>query len=1103
MANPVVSPETYNIYDKGYRTGAQTSIFIGPIWVEEVLQLQLSTGTNDQPVYPYASPYYDRLLLGKYIVSGSIGITYTEPDYLLRVIELARGESITESELHNLIERRKSIFANSVKYKLLTEKVLQQGSLTQEDLAGDNLTSYITNYVDRITREIETTSLRGDSLDPQNFELTVIRGNPYDTSQSIEIYEGIKIVGTASVVTNDDNALMEVYSFTGRKKPDRTVRTPVPKADGYFSIDNLLTMAVELASSLIDALLDPPVIDVRKTLKRTTLANSTDKIALAGILSSNTQMSGKEAQFLEIIWDIEYNKKYTERNRIAITATTPLALFKKGTGATPIEVTSPSTPVTLMPPEWEGIGTHFDNSFGRLVSPDRLGTSKYISAIARVVPAQLHTKLGGSIVLPRYKRNNMDVGSFIPPKLIPEDSTFSFMDQQIPDLTVSTLWTCTTGFRNTPSIEHPQHNEEKQEEGPSYVGEVAQPIFGFAYIERIRGIYDDTYFGFAISQPVYLDYKEITSPEPVTDSNTDTSSDFRAKGTFAESEYDKDIIIPNYIDKDEDMATYITDKGEDKIEVNVDPAKGDEIDISFVVLKPDEINIEDIIDDDGSIPIEWADGPKEDAAHLNPSAPPPYIWKVGDKVRVGLDVYECNDDHEKENTFEDENGIIFDYWDYVGVWFDPHIREVKKTIDNSRLVTDLGKCLYVRPFVLTNKGEFTKIEEIGSTGVYEGKWNPPNDFPTDIEGDDKKQYAAELAWYLNKESNQDRDDTCDFYFDYRWAVKNTSGFTTQGVAMTIEILYFIRPKDDDWEKVDVGGGKKVKQQEILRKDNGQPGPRKVVNVYWLVFIAPTKKTDVSESNKDRSVIVKHDMQGLSGRKLELYNITRCDILQIPKIPMYAWNPENSILKGILNALIQSFENLINIWWPTPDHMFPVHSNMGRVSAFLRGYACNINVDNITEQILEATFSDDSQIHTVVGDPPNTEGQSSQGWTLRKALANAINERDSSNNSSREASRNAKRDAGEISDDIYVDLASSIRATLKEKVKQRGMKVIDDNSYLGRQSSFTGITTIYRDNITPAPAVISWGLTEDGYKELKNIEAINITSSAIVLGGYTN
>jgi len=151
MALPQLSP----IYDEGYHTGADVSVFIGPLWVEEAVSIYLRTATNDIVVYPYSDPHYSRSLVGRYLMQGSLTINVTEPDYLLRLIEVAKNESITESALRELVEKRKAVFQQTLTDRLLST-YSERGSITigGSETDEEKLLAYITEYTERVTREV-------------------------------------------------------------------------------------------------------------------------------------------------------------------------------------------------------------------------------------------------------------------------------------------------------------------------------------------------------------------------------------------------------------------------------------------------------------------------------------------------------------------------------------------------------------------------------------------------------------------------------------------------------------------------------------------------------------------------------------------------------------------------------------------------------------------------------------------------------------------------------------------------------------------------------------------------------------------------------------
>jgi hypothetical protein len=74
----------------GYRadcfSGAQISLYIGGIWVEDAVSIQYTLSDPKSPVYGYNSRYYDMVAFGNRVVQGQIAIAYTEEGYLSSIL---------------------------------------------------------------------------------------------------------------------------------------------------------------------------------------------------------------------------------------------------------------------------------------------------------------------------------------------------------------------------------------------------------------------------------------------------------------------------------------------------------------------------------------------------------------------------------------------------------------------------------------------------------------------------------------------------------------------------------------------------------------------------------------------------------------------------------------------------------------------------------------------------------------------------------------------------------------------------------------------------------------------------------------------------------
>lgn len=1062
MSNPIITLDTYNIYDRGYRGGAQTSIFIGPVWIEEAVSLRIGTGTSDRPVYPYSGVYYSRLLQGTYMVSGALTIAFTEADYLMKVIESARNESIQEEELYELIERRKSVFTDSVKYRMLAERAAQTTAEAEKRAYG---------YVNRITREIETTSVNG-MYNPRDFELTIIRGDLYTDTKAIEIYQNVKINGTDSITAVDDTPHMEMYTFTAKRKPERKQRVVIDKPEGVFSLTNLAEAAMNIAEKLVEELFVPPSISVTQPAQRTLLMRNTDKLALGGLLAKNSWFHGKSAQFIEVNYAIEFPRTYSQvsygSERKEFESTVPVAVYVNGTDVS-------GGTVKLVGPRFVSQDNSkirgFDNSFGFLIAPHRYGCSKYFAAVSRVEPLTMYTPMGGSIVLPRFKRTDFEIGSFLPPKVLTNPDTFSFTDSDLGGLTMATLWTCLSGFRNSPSVYHPQSaisghstsrnrfaiygrianaessgdkgtlkdmclDAETQRFESGAIREVSQPVFSFALVDKF--VFDSSTSTITMGEPHYADYMGIVQD----------TSDFGVN--------DPDNIIISF-----DSTGQVTGAVLKKAQTPVDVI----CNVTASVVELTDVFEYDV---EGGVPRSWASGPPHDDAHKSGVL---YQWLADEVVSVGPVAYSCLVSHVPSSSFAADASA----WEELGEWYFPKFFTMSTAMDNARLTVDFDKCIYLRPLVFLDRNDAsistTTYNE--TEGRYECSYTPLPNPGTGL--------PAIATWF----GTSAKDSSCDVDLTYIWVPKNISAYQQLGQSFTILGTYSLKPASSV-RTVSVGG-ESVSWNDIYTPTGSKISPIKAY-VYWVLLIAPVKRTNTPAKAVDPKVHVRvvSDENSRCGRRLELYNITRCDITGITGAKWSAYNPTDSTWQAIKNQLTIIFEQVLNLF-TTTVYTYPVKTNLERIAGYMRGYAFSISISEIVQQVMECEFKDPGNVITgKVGSAPAwLTDYFDTGWTLHAAVSKAVDE----------PSLSTPNTITTTSvEQFYENIYSSVETYVKTRAKQKGMKVQDT-------IDFPGCLTIYKDAQPPAEATVAYGLSEDGYNFLKGIVTTS-TTSILKRGGYS-
>lgn len=1029
----LADPVTWNVYDRGYRGGAQASLFIGPVWVEEVLSIQVSTQTSDMPVYPYSSPYFGQLMLGNYQVTGQIGIAYTEPDYLLRIIETARNASIQDSELRELIEGRKSIFMDTVKYRLLTSKLLDQGEISLEQ---NILTEYATNYVQRITREIETSSLNRGGLNPQNFELTVVTGSLYGDTQSIEIFENVKIIGTGRVIANDDSSAMEVYQFIGRKKPDRTQRVIAPRDSYLLSRSNLIQLATEVVTQLVDAMLAPPKRTVYATEVRTSEMLSTDKIAIAGLLPRTPRMYGKQSSFAEIVYSLEFPSLFKQFKKLDGTLENIKSIRKvkliRASNRTEYEVDAYlGCPLVIRNgnvTEEQG----FDNRFGRIIFPDREQLAKHIKAVAPIKPIQTNFKRGGSIALPRYSNKEFGMGSYYPPEIV-DLTTFDYDERKLDTITYGTLWCSTLGARSTNGTLREKREADTEEERlDNLISEITQPLNTMALVHQIEADWEEskTYFEMKFSAPRPIDFcnlhipgkgKRVKSELKVGKPGNKIVVTFSKSGTF-------------WGDNSLDMVTFegpIKDEYSEQVNAAADAGRmGDVPSADWSVFEESRFDIK----------------------HFSHDAPPPSA--------------------DNPSTL------------------DPHYFELELKLSMPALASTMNKCIYVTPFVFL-EGDTVRVP---AGPIYVGTQTDEK-LPSGANVSDyfatlvaKKDWER-LAFYMK--TREGRDDSCKVEIAYDNVVMDQSGYFDQNGRIRINGVYFLKAKDNV-HLVRTDDGVSLDRRSFLISDyrgTGHLGLPKKVHIFWVASVMPLLHLPPSIKDEVSKVDIVHDISGLCGRYVELYNITRCDAMMHNATLLV--NLDSGILNPIRNALVEIFRRIFpSIDAPVLSYTFPLKAMWERFAGFLSGYSFRIDVQRLTENVLDCSFI--GNMDALVGRtlPARTDGAK---WTLGRALQIAEREQ-------REQQVPETENAGKLKESTYTELNTIIRGIIERKLQEMGGEII-------QRIAGKGHLVIDVDNLLPASDVVAYGLTKDGYQDLQAMTAYNAAAGGdtvtnqIRLGGY--
>ena len=201
----MAAPTTIN---QEYFCGSQAGLFIGDLWVDDIVQYDYNVSVSSQPIYGYGSTFHDQVINGRVDIQGSFVINFREPNYLWLIVQEHTKNWIKDYSL------KKSTVVDP--YSSATDYSSTQSRKANIDfffknrdasLAKDHLEKKLAPLVDVVS---------GDSEHMLSHPFTM--KFEYGESGIFEQLEGVKIVATSKIIDSSGQPIKEVYRFVARKR---------------------------------------------------------------------------------------------------------------------------------------------------------------------------------------------------------------------------------------------------------------------------------------------------------------------------------------------------------------------------------------------------------------------------------------------------------------------------------------------------------------------------------------------------------------------------------------------------------------------------------------------------------------------------------------------------------------------------------------------------------------------------------------------------------------------------------------------------------------------------------------------------------------------
>ena len=206
-----------NRLNQEYFSGAQGSLYIGDVWVDDVINYSFRVEHSRSPVYGYGSQHYDLMPKGTIIIMGEFTINFREPNYLWLILERYKkfnrnGRARTEQEAQQLLKTR-------------TQKRIENNDKTFGEDNRANIDLFLNAQAQdaRVIRDKmdETFENKGSQRKTREYwnhpSFSMVFGFGDANQDSIgDRLNGVQLMGKARAVQADGTPVQETYSFIGR-----------------------------------------------------------------------------------------------------------------------------------------------------------------------------------------------------------------------------------------------------------------------------------------------------------------------------------------------------------------------------------------------------------------------------------------------------------------------------------------------------------------------------------------------------------------------------------------------------------------------------------------------------------------------------------------------------------------------------------------------------------------------------------------------------------------------------------------------------------------------------------------------------------------------
>ena len=206
-----------------YRAPVHTRVFMGDVWLDDVVAINYQIQDFKEPVYGFKSRLFDDVTVGKTLVSGQLICHFRYPGYLTNVIEAVKKRY----ELPMAFKARKTPGGQPLSplqvpsnLTTLNQELAKLGPSVLLPVAAEQQAMY---WDAKPTSRTQDRPGFVQGVKDKKFDLRIVYGRLDKPTEAmfIRVVEDVLLVGEAQEISMLDGAgdmcLYEVYSFIARQ----------------------------------------------------------------------------------------------------------------------------------------------------------------------------------------------------------------------------------------------------------------------------------------------------------------------------------------------------------------------------------------------------------------------------------------------------------------------------------------------------------------------------------------------------------------------------------------------------------------------------------------------------------------------------------------------------------------------------------------------------------------------------------------------------------------------------------------------------------------------------------------------------------------------